>query len=220
MKLDMHTHSYYSYDGAFSPEALISAAKKKGLDGIALTDHDTVAGWERAKKTADGTGAFLILGEEIRIKEKGKTIAEILGYFLKEKIDGKNKTIGQIVDEIRKQGGIAVLAHPFNWRKPFHELEEYKNIFDAIEVFNSRSQTSRGNKRAQDFVNRNNLAFTAGTDAHSPFEIGKTYIEAEAKNADELKEAILNKKIKIISRQGTLSVYPALGKLMHFFWKP
>jgi hypothetical protein len=62
MKIDMHCHSYYSRDGYSSPEALIRQAQKKGLNGIALTDHNTTKGWQRAQKIADQLGIILIQG--------------------------------------------------------------------------------------------------------------------------------------------------------------
>jgi len=220
MKIDLHTHSYYSYDGVFSPESLIRGALKKGLDGIALTDHDTTAGWKEAVEAAKKLGAVLVLGEEIRVKEKGKTVVEILGYFLKEEISGEGKRIEEVVDEIKNQGGIAVIAHPFNWRKVFNDLEKYKYIADGVEAFNARSQTSKGNKKSMEFAKDNNLVATAGSDAHSPFEIGNAYVESRAKNLEELKAAILNKEIEIVAKQGGFSLFPALGKLLHLFWRP
>jgi len=243
MKIDLHCHSYYSKDGISSPERLIKTALKKGLDGIALTDHNTTAGWKEAMRAAEKLNAVLILGQEIKIKKEGKTIGEILGYFLKEEIEAKGKSIGEIVDEIKKQRGIVIIAHPYHWRKPFKGLEKYKNLADGIEVFNSRSQTKRGNKKALNFAQKNNLLMTAGSDAHSCFEVGNAYIETEAKTLDEFKEAILQKRInpvrehktpdgfkiiqfsngvKIIGKQSPIFVqlFATLGKLIHLFWQP
>jgi len=222
MKIDLHCHSYYSRDGISSPEKLLKTALKKGLDGIALTDHNTTAGWKEAMRAAEKLNAVLILGQEIKIKKEGKTIGEILGYFLKEEINPEGKSVEEIINEIKKQGGIAVVAHPFYWRKPFRDLEKYKNLADGVEVFNSRSQTKRGNKKAFDFAQKNNLPITAGSDAHSCFEVGNGYIETEAKTLDELKEAILEKRLKIFGKQSPIfvQIFTGLGKLLHFFWKP
>ncbi len=222
MKIDLHTHSYYSKDGIFSPEALIKAALKKGLDGIALTDHNSGKGWQEAQKTAKKLQAALILGEEIDVFKDGKEICEILGYFLKEEINPKGKTIEEIVGEIKKQDGIAIIAHPFNWRKPSPDLEKYKNLVDGIEVFNARSQTKKGNKSAFDFAKKNNLVRTAGSDAHSIFEVGSAYVETDANNVEELKEAILQKRIKIFGKESPIfvQVFATVGKIIHFFWKP
>lgn len=241
--MDLHCHSYYSKDGISSPEKLIKTALKKGLDGIALTDHDTTKGWSVAIEAAKKLNAVLILGQEIKIKKNRKIVGEILGYFLKEEVNPKGKNVEEIIQEIKKQGGIAVIAHPFYWRKPFKNLEKYKNLVDGIEIFNSRSQTKRGNQKAFDFTQKNNLPMTAGSDAHSCFEIGNAYIEADVKNLEELKEAILKKEInpvreymtpekfkviqfsngvKIFGKQSPIfvQIFATIGKLIHLFWQP
>jgi len=222
MKIDLHCHSYYSDDGISSPEKLIKMALKKGLDGIALTDHDTTKGWKEAAEVAKKLNAVLIWGEEIKIKKGGKTVGEILGYFLKKEINPRGKSVEEVIDEIKKQGGLAIIAHPYHWIKPFKELEKYKNLADGIEVFNARSQTKKGNQKSFIFAQKNNLAMTAGSDAHHCSEVGDAYIEAEVKNLEELKEAVLEKKVKIFGRQSPIfvQIFPTLGKLLHFFWQP
>ncbi len=222
MKIDLHCHSYYSRDGVSSPEALIKTALKKGLDGIALTDHDTTRGWKRAIEAAKRLNAYLVLAEEIKIREKGETVGEVLGYFLKREIDPKGKSLEEVVDEIKKQGGISIIAHPYHWKRPFRQLERYKNLVDGIEVFNARSQTKRGNQKSLEFAQKNNLAVTAGSDAHHCSEVGDAYIEAEAGNLKELREAILRKRVKIFGRQSSLfvQIFPTIGKIIHLFWRP
>ncbi len=224
MKIDLHCHSYYSRDGISSPKKLIKIALKKGLDGIALTDHDTTAGWKAAIEAAKRLNAVLILGQEIKIKKEGKTVGEILGYFLKREINPKGKTAEEIIDEIKKQGGIAIIAHPYHWRKPFKELEKYKYLADGIEVFNARSQTRKGNQKSLDFAQKNNLPITAGSDAHSCFEVGNAYIdiETEVKNLEELKKAILRGKVKVRGKQSPIfvQIFAGFGKLTHLFWQP
>jgi len=222
MKIDLHCHSYYSNDGISSPEKLIKTGLKKGLDGIALTDHDTTKSWEEAIKVAKKLNAILILGQEIKIKKEGKTIGEILGYFLKEEINPEGKSGDEVIAEIKRQGGIAIISHPFGWKKPFLELEKYLRLVDGIEVFNSRSQTKKGNQKALQFAQKNNLSMTAGSDAHSYFEVSNAYIEAEVKNLQELKEAILNRQVKIIGHQSPIfvQIFAIIGKLIHFFWQP
>lgn len=222
MKIDLHCHSYYSNDGISSPKKLIEAALKKGLDGIALTDHNTTKGWKKAIKAAKKLNAVLIKGEEIKIKKKGETMGEILGYFLKKEIDPTGKTTESVIKEIQEQGGIAIIAHPYYWRKPFKKLEKYKDLVDGIEVFNAKSQTKKGNQKALNFAKKHNLSMTAGSDAHSHHSVGQAFIKAEAKNLKEFKLAILQKKVKIIGKQSPiLAQIPAtMGKIGHLFWKP
>jgi len=222
MKIDFHCHSYYSNDGISSPEELIKSALKKGLDGIALTDHNSSVGWKEADKAAKKLNAILIFGEEIKIKKGKKTVGEILGYFLKEEINPTGKTVEQVIEEIKRQGGIAIIAHPYHWRKSFKELDKYKNLVDGIEVFNARSQTKKGNQKSFIFAQKNNLAMTAGSDAHHCSEVGNAYLEADVKNLEELKDAILQKRVKIFGRQSSIfvQVFATIGRLLHFFWQP
>ncbi|MFA5086328.1 MAG: CehA/McbA family metallohydrolase [Candidatus Paceibacterota bacterium] len=222
MKIDLHCHTYYSHDALCPPRRLVRFAKKKGLDAIAITDHNTTKAWKEAENEADKIGLKLIKGEEIKIKEDGKTIGEILAYFINKEIDPKGKTAGEIIEEIKNQGGIAIIAHPYHWKKPFKKLEEYKNMVDGIEAFNARSQSKEGNEKSTRFVKDNDLPMTAGSDSHTPFEIGRAYVEADIQTIDELKEAIRNKKIVVRGKQTspTIQIFAGLAKLIHLFFKP
>lgn len=190
MKIDLHCHSYYSHDGLSSLEKLIKSALRKGLDGIALTDHDTIRGWEEAKKVAEKLKAFLILGEEIKTKE-----GDILGLFLKKEIKGKTPL--EVIKEIKDQGGIVIIPHPFHFLKGFKgNLESYKDLIDGIEVFNSRALFGN-DKKALEFAKKNNLAQVAGSDAHYHKSVGDAFTIAQgAKNLEDFKKAIKERKTK------------------------
>lgn len=221
MKIDMHCHSYYSKDGISSPESLLIWAKKKGLDGIALTDHNTTKGWNRAQKKAQELGMFLILGEEIKIKEKNKTIGEILAYFINKEIDPKNKNAEQIIQEIKNQNGIAIIAHPYHWKKPFKKLKEIKNIIDGVEIFNSRGQFKKGNELSMFFAKKNNLPMVSGSDAHTVFEIGNSYTEANTNNLNDFRKAIIEKKVSFHNKQTPplIQIFSLIAKIFHIFKK-
>ncbi len=202
MKIDMHCHSYYSRDGLSSPRKLIKSALKKGLDGIALTDHDTGKGWEDAVKAAKELKASLILGQELKIEKQGKKIGEILAYFLEKEIDPRKKEPIDVVNEIKKQGGLAFISHPYSWLTPFKKLEEYVNIVDGVEVFNPKNQTKETNQKAFDFAQKNKLAMVAGSDAHHHVTVGRAYTMVEgAKNLEEFKKGILEKRNKIEGKE-------------------
>jgi hypothetical protein len=221
MKIDFHCHSYFSKDGICSPEDLLRIAKRKGLDGIAITDHNSTRSWNRAREEADRLGMILIKGEEIKIKKNNKTVGELLAYFIKDEINPQGKSIEDIISEIKNQDGICIIAHPFNRKKPFKDLERYKALVDGIEIFNSRSQTRKENKQSEDFTTTNNLAFTAGSDSHTSFEIGNCYIESNANTIEELRSNILNKKIKVVGKQSSffLQIFSPIAKAIHLFWK-
>lgn len=112
-KADLHTHTTAS-DGAFSPEKLIKHASQKGLETIAITDHDTIKGYLEAKPIAKELGLELLPGVEITASWMGMEV-HILAYCFDEEDKGVlNLLLGQkrarkkrmiaIVDHLQKQG--------------------------------------------------------------------------------------------------------------------
>ena len=75
---DLHTHSTFS-DGTLEPEQVVELAATRDLTGIALTDHDTTKGVERARKAATGTGLEVLLGCELSAEHHGAPV-HVLGY--------------------------------------------------------------------------------------------------------------------------------------------
>ncbi|MFA5742660.1 MAG: PHP domain-containing protein [Candidatus Paceibacterota bacterium] len=209
MKIDCHNHSYWSSDGLHSPEQLIISALKKGLDGIALTDHDTTKGWPEAIEAAKKHNALLILGQEIKT-EKG----DVLGLFLSREI--KNRNFLETIKEIKDQGGIAVAAHPFHFPEQFREdIRGYVKFFDGVEVFNSRGPIPLFDKKALNFAKAYDLAFFGGSDAHLQQMSGNAYTEAEASTLDEFKKAILDKKTKAFGKKSNwvYLIAPTLARI-------
>lgn len=209
MKIDLHCHSFYSKDN-FSPiEKILKTAKEKGLDGIALTDHDTIAGWEEAKRLAEKLKIFLILGQEIKTKK-----GDILGLFLKKEIKVKDPI--EVIKEIKVQNGVVIIPHPFHYFHRFREnLEKFKDLIDGVEVFNARMFFSFGDKKAFEFAKKYNLAMVAGSDAHFWKDVGSAYTVAQAKDLGEFKEAILSKKTKVEGKKSPIFslLFPAIGKI-------
>jgi len=188
MKFDLHIHSKYSYDGVLEPKTIVDIAIKKGLQGIAITDHNTIKGGLEAKEY-ESKDLQVIVGSEIST-EKG----EIIGLFLSQEI--KSRDVHSVVAEIKDQGGIVVIPHPFDGLRSsaFRVSEEYVKFIDAIEGFNSRCVLQRYNRKAIEFATRYNLSVVAGSDAHYANEIGKGGIITEISNA---REAILTNNISI-----------------------
>lgn len=192
MKIDMHCHTKYSHDALSSLEDIFKIAKQKGLDGIAITDHDNTLGWKDAIKVANKHNMQVILGEEIKSKN-----GDILGLFLQKEIKMKKEDPEKIINEIHAQGGIAIIAHPFASKKPFKNIEKYLNIIDGIEIFNARRFFNKENRKAKKLSEKYpHLLITAGSDAHAASGIGYAYLESNAKNLNEFKKAILSKNVK------------------------
>lgn len=191
MELDLHIHSKYSFDSTSSPRKILRVAKKRELEGVAITDHNTIKGSIMALR-ADTDGIVTIIGSET-----GTEVGHILGLFLNDEI--KSRTSLEVIDEINEQGGLAVLAHPF---KRTNEIDgEIIKKFDAIEVFNARTKKS-ANIKAMDFAKDYNMPVTAGSDAHFYFEIGcGRIIVPDAQDIEDIRKAILAKKVQIIGKE-------------------
>jgi len=194
MKIDLHIHSKYSFDSFNEPKLIIKMAKKRKLDGIAITDHDSLKGSNEAKKISKD---FLIIeGSEINTVS-----GEILAYGIQEEIKPK-LLIEETIDRIHEQGGIAVTPHPFDvFRNRLH-----KNIVkrvDGIEVINGGCIFNFFNFLAFKKAKNMNLSMTAGSDAHSIREIGSAYTVFES-NDDVLKMI----KNGLCKPEGKLSLPP------------
>jgi len=193
MKIDMHVHSLYSpiiYGRFFpletfhSPKKMIRMAKKIGLDGIALTDHDSIKGVKEAKKEAKKIGMILIPGCEITTKD-----GHLLAYWL-NKVPKPYQPVEETIDELRSQGSLIAAPHPYHIGFKFSLKEKaFKLKIDAIEVYNARSC------KLFDIINlkkgkKTGLPLIAGSDAHSSWELGGAFTEFPEIPAKSLKKAV------------------------------
>ena len=194
MKYDLHIHSKYSYDGILNPEKIIKIAAKRGLNGIAITDHNTIKGGLKAKKN-ENQNLKIIIGSEIST-ERG----EIIGLFLEEEI--KSKDVQEAISQIRDQNGIIIIPHPFDELRhsAFHPTEEDAKFIDCIEGFNSRCVFQKYNENAIGFAKKHNLLITAGSDAHFSNEIGNGGIITET---EDVREAIMKNDAKIFGKRSS-----------------
>lgn len=168
------------------PEMIINMAKKRRLSGIAITDHNTIEGGLSALAKNEKDDFLIIVGTEVHSE-----IGDIIGLFLKEEITSRQSN--EIVRQIHRQGGIAILPHPYN-----HHLSlscELLASLDAVEVRNGRVKDYADRARCE-IVDRYRLASTAGSDAHCPWEVGRAWTEVEALDGPAVREAILQRSCR------------------------
>lgn len=185
LKADLHTHTYFSPDALSSPEKYVQACQKRGVNCVAVTEHGNIAGALAVQKLAPFT---VIIGEEVRSSE-----GEIIGLFLREEVPG-GLSPEETVRRIKEQGGLVLVPHPFdNFRGHLREeaLERILPQVDAIEVLNARVAFRRDNERAARFAAEHRLPASAGSDAHSVWEVGRAYVEMpEFEGPHEFLEAL------------------------------
>jgi len=199
MTIDFHVHSKFSFDCFLEPGHIIELAKRHRVDGLAITDHDTTAGVEEFRRLAPDL--YIISGQEI-----STPYGDILGLFLRQAVS-ENNDVGRIIREIRAQGGLAVLAHPFK-RPHLVRTDDFLRQFDAIEMFNARNNIPLPrleNHLAWRAVKRSGLAWVCGSDTHEGFEMGcgATVFDFDPSQAtdEKIKEAILGKRVRRYGRE-------------------
>jgi len=197
MKYDLHIHSKYSSDGIINPEKIVKIAIRRGLDGIAITDHNTIKGGLKAKKY-ENEDFTVIVGSEIST-ERG----EIIGLFLEEEV--KSEDVQGVISEIKEQNGIVIIPHPFDElrRSAFQPAEEDAKFIDCVEGFNSRCVFQKYNKKAVEFAMKHRLAVTAGSDAHFANEIGTAGIITTTERED-VREVLMKNEVKIFGKRSSL----------------
>ena len=166
----MHTH--FSPDSETAPEKLVARCVEVGLSCIAVTDHNTIEGALEVERIAP---FMVIVGEEVASSE-----GEITGLFLKEPVP-KGLSPQETARRIKAQGGLVSLPHPFDrFRRAVlsrRALDELLPQVDIVEVFNSRNNLGADDRKAYEFAQEHGLLTSGVSDAHTTFELGRTYVE-------------------------------------------
>jgi predicted metal-dependent phosphoesterase TrpH len=170
--VDLHMHTDHSYDCATPVEVLLAEARSRGLGAIAVTDHNEISGALDARAKADGVN--VIVAEEVKTADQG----EVIGLFIEEKIP-RGMTLQETISEIKRQGGLVYVPHPFD---RLHAVPDYEHLLDvlddvdAIEVFNPRVAITEFNEEAVRFAAKYRIPAGAGSDAHVPQGLGSVRI--------------------------------------------
>ncbi|HLB28902.1 MAG TPA: PHP domain-containing protein [Dehalococcoidia bacterium] len=210
IRADLHSHTYYSPDAVTAPEDYVAACRRRGINCAAVTDHNSIQGALVVQKLArldtqptraSGPSLTVIIGEEIRTRE-----GEIIGFFLTEEIPG-GLTPEETVERIAAQGGLVAIPHPFDQRGlRAQALARILPRVDIIEGFNARVLLGKQNERALAFAHEHDLPASAGSDAHSPKEVGAAYVEmAEFSGPREFLQAL--RRGRIVGRRSNPLVH-------------
>ena len=172
VKVDLHVHTRFSSDSLTSQREVVRYARRRGLDAVAITDHNTIDG---ALLLAEQSAVPVIIGEEILTQH-----GEIIGLFLQEAVPA-GLSSQETVLRIREQGGLVYIPHPMDrMRKSALDLEALIAAIedvDLIEVFNARVTLTQDNRLAESLARAYHTAQGAGSDAHQAYEIGSAYVE-------------------------------------------
>jgi predicted metal-dependent phosphoesterase TrpH len=222
--VDLHMHTDHSHDCATPVEVLLATAREQGLGAIAVTDHNEISGALQARTQAEGLGPHppgphppgphppqppvkVIVAEEVKTAEQG----EVIGLFIEEKIP-RGLTLAETVAEIKRQGGLVYVPHPFD---RMHSVPDYEHLLtilediDAIEVFNPRVAIGAFNEEAVRFAAKYRIVAGAGSDSHVAQGLGSVRIRM--RNFDGPQEFLQSlRDADIVTRPSSLLYVQAL----------
>ncbi len=212
-KFDLHIYSKYSSFAINEPKDIIKYCLERKIKGFAITDLGTIKSWSFLNKLAKENNLVFVPGQEINLTYKDKYIGKALSLFSLDKIISTD--LFQVLDEIKSQGALLSISHPFDLTRKFNGFEyllKHKPLsrkLRCIETFSSRVSFLNYNKKAQLFAQKHNLIQTAGSEAHLPYEIGLAHVLA---NADTESELLKELKLRNVHIGGNLT---SLGARVH-----
>lgn len=216
IEVDLHMHTDHSKDCATPVDVLLQTARDRGLGAIAITDHNEVSGALEARKIAEGMDDLeVIVGEEVKTAEQG----EVIGLFLEEKIP-KGMTMAETIAEIRRQGGLVYVPHPFD---RFHSVPDYEHLLemveeiDLLEVFNPRVAVTSFNEEAVRFARKYRIVPAAGSDSHVAQGLGSVRqrihdFDGPAEFLEAMRDADITRKHKNLVYVQTLKFLQTTGR--------
>lgn len=186
LRVEFHCHTCYSKDSLLKPSALVKAARGKNLQRVVITDHNSIKGALEARQLAPD---LVIVGEEIMT-----SAGELLAAFVQEEIPAGLSPL-ETIRRLREQKAFISVSHPFDSFRSGHWQEQdllaILPFIDAIEIFNARCLTMNPNQRARNFAREHALSGTAGSDAHTAWELGRAALVLDPfSDAEGLKKVL------------------------------
>ena len=198
---DLHIHTIYSYDGTALVPDILQRARNIGLDVIAITDHDEIAGALQALEIAPDYGLEVLPGMEVTTRE-----GDLLAFNITEKIQ-PDKPLIETVLKVRELGGFCIAPHPAAGGIGMRSLSTYSILkalrnpdvaqtLLAIETFNATIIDRTSNRYARILADRLEIARTASSDAHVLEAIGLATTEFDGHTAQDLLTALQKKETR------------------------
>ncbi len=197
-RADIHMHTNLG-DGTASPARVLAEAERRGLDVIAITDHDHLEGARRVQDllAASGKPIQMITGIEVTTRQ-----GHLLGLFVQKPLK-MLRSVEWSIEAIKEQGGLVVIPHPMGRlvpslsRRKIDELLSRGFAIDAIETYNP-SPANRSQRQEVLRLNQAewNLAETGGSDAHFWQHIGSAYTTFSGRGIEDFRAALLAKTTK------------------------
>jgi predicted metal-dependent phosphoesterase TrpH len=216
IEVDLHMHTDHSPDCATPVEVLLETARDRGLGAIAVTDHNVVSGALEARRIAEELGDIkVIVAEEVKTAEQG----EVIGLFLEEEVP-RGMTMAQTIAEIRRQGGLIYVPHPFD---RFHSVPDYEHLLDIVEeidvleVFNPRVALTAFNEEAERFAHKYRIVPGAGSDSHVAQALGSVRLrvhdfEGPQEFLEAMRDADITRKHKNLVYVQALKLLQTTGR--------
>ncbi|MBC7126957.1 MAG: PHP domain-containing protein [Candidatus Methanosuratincola petrocarbonis] len=192
--LDAHVHTNSSPDSSLTPGQLLERLKTKGINAVAVTDHDTLDGYRRVLDTK-GFGEILVLpGIEVTTD-----LGDIILLGITEAIVSRDAF--EVVDMARAAGGIIVAPHPFDWKRASLGEKSAMLGVDLIEGVNGKCSKDE-NQQAKEFAKAIGVPIVGGSDAHDKAQVGAVVNVLECEKDLDSLLAALRKGAKSIIRLG------------------
>jgi predicted metal-dependent phosphoesterase TrpH len=176
LRIDPHVHSNGSFDATPSAETILRRARAVGLDAVVVTDHDELSHSLEAAERAPEFGLVGISGVEV-----STAVGHLLAIGV-ERRPNPGQSLAATVADIRSQGGVAVVPHPFQRSRHGVRKRDVGDV-DGLEVYNGLAMTGYRNRRARLYAARHGHPMVGGSDAHAPDRIGRTYTEVSVESS-------------------------------------
>ncbi len=209
-RVELHSHTRHSPDSLTQPEAIVAACRELGIDRIAITEHNNIAGALAVQRLAP---ELVIVGEEVKSAE-----GDIIGWFVKEAIP-KGLSLEETIARLKDQDAVIAIPHPLDSLRGGSALglEATLRIIeqvDAIEVLNARCMRASDNDHARQIAQEYGKLMTAGSDAHTAGEIGAaTMLMPPFHDADSFRDSLAHSVIEGDRSSQIVRLYSTYAKL-------